>query len=644
MFKKLLSSAAVMLSAFCMNAGAQQLEMSNTNFGRLNPVTSSIQLEGDEFWWGYFNGDYSQIGSLGMGKNTKVPQSYDAAMCIEAGSAVGEGKTIKGLCFSFPNSTNVTDVKIWISNELPTNAESATVCWQEVKDITGYESYEDYENQVRFNTPYKIDPTKDTYIGYSFVISAANDDSDKYPIFITGKNFPAHKQGLLIKVNGDEGKWEDYEPYNFGDLAVKVLMSGDFEQDAAGMKESFTNESVIKGGTVRIPLEVQNAGINGITDMSFTVDINGEKQTVDFTPEYKVEGISTKCQLELEVVAPEATGVFPVTVTLDKVNGKDNNYEKKVANGQMIVVPEKVNHKVVVEEFTALWCGWCPRGFVALEQLRKDYGDNIVLVAAHINDEMDSKVYYDALEPNQPAPSAHVDRRHKTVDPYYGIAMYAEVPMAIKFEVDDFAAYAPVASVKAGAVLDGDVVTVKSDVNFLYSGAADYALAYVLTTDGLSNDKWLQKNYYSGMNYEHDELIDPLTKEGKDIKGLVFNDVAVDAKGIRNGLDGSIPSTVEAGKAVSHEEDFNIGSNKIIQDRSKLKACVFLFDRNSGRIVNADCVAVTNAAGIEGVEANDENVEEVARYTVEGRRIYSPEKGINLVKYSDGKVKKVVVK
>ena len=37
------------------------------------------------------------------------------------------------------------------------------------------------------------------------------------------------------------------------------------------------------------------------------------------------------------------------------------------------------------------------------------------------------------------------------------------------------------------------------------------------------------------------------------------------------------------------------------------------------------------------------NVEEVSRYSVNGQRLSAPTKGLNIVKYSDGSVKKVVV-
>ena len=640
----------VMLVAFSMNAGAQSLQMADSGFGRITPkfakgmVTSKIDVAADELWWGYWDGNVDVVGRLGMGQNSKAPQKYDAAFGFPAGSALTEGKTIKGIQFTFPSSENISDVRIWISNELPTSAETATVCCQKVEDIVGLERYDDYVNEVRFETPYEVDPTKDTYIGYSFVVNDDQSDEDRYPILITGKDNPSHPLGLLVKVNGDEGKWEDYEPYGFGDLGVRLLMSGDFAQDAAGIKESFSTESAVRGGTLRIPLEVQNAGVNGIRDFDLTIDIDGEIQTVNVAPIAKVEGIGTKYSFELEADAPEKTGVLPMKITVSKINGLENNYDKKVAEGKAIIVAEKADKKVVFEEFTAMWCGWCPRGLVALQEVKKDYGDKVVRVSAHINDDVQCVDYFDALVPNQPAPSAHLDRRDLSIDPYYGASLYSEVPMGVKYEIDKFLEYAPVATVKADAALDGNKLTIKSDVKFLYSGDANYGLGYVLTEDGMQDENWVQSNYYTGQNYENDPLLDPLTKMDKQITGLVYDDVAIAAKGIKNGLEGSIPATVTENQSVMHEESFDLSKYESIQDINKLGVAVFLFDRESGVIVNADFMPLSSSAAIEGVEADDELSTEVARYTVDGRMISEPEKGINLVKYSDGKVKKVIVR
>lgn len=54
-------------------------------------------------------------------------------------------------------------------------------------------------------------------------------------------------------------------------------------------------------------------------------------------------------------------------------------------------------------------------------------------------------------------------------------------------------------------------------------------------------------------------------------------------------------------------------------------------------IVELDATDINNPA-------TSTNLKEVYRYTTNGRRILTPTKGINVVKYSDGTVKKELVK
>ena len=54
-------------------------------------------------------------------------------------------------------------------------------------------------------------------------------------------------------------------------------------------------------------------------------------------------------------------------------------------------------------------------------------------------------------------------------------------------------------------------------------------------------------------------------------------------------------------------------------------------------------VKVTQATGITDTQTSAD-VREVARFTIDGKRISQPQRGINIVKYSDGTVKKVIVK
>ena len=54
-------------------------------------------------------------------------------------------------------------------------------------------------------------------------------------------------------------------------------------------------------------------------------------------------------------------------------------------------------------------------------------------------------------------------------------------------------------------------------------------------------------------------------------------------------------------------------------------------------------VKVTQATGITGTQTSAD-IREIARYTIDGKRINQPQRGVNIVKYSDGTVKKVIVK
>ena len=54
-------------------------------------------------------------------------------------------------------------------------------------------------------------------------------------------------------------------------------------------------------------------------------------------------------------------------------------------------------------------------------------------------------------------------------------------------------------------------------------------------------------------------------------------------------------------------------------------------------------VKVTQATGITDTQTSAD-VREIARFTIDGKRISQPQRGVNIVKYSDGTVKKVVVK
>ncbi|MCP1997127.1 Omp28-related outer membrane protein [Flavobacterium sp. HSC-61S13] len=51
----------------------------------------------------------------------------------------------------------------------------------------------------------------------------------------------------------------------------------------------------------------------------------------------------------------------------------------------------KYEHKVLVEDFTGTWCGWCPRVAHAIEESEKLYPESFVAIALHNGDNMEYK-------------------------------------------------------------------------------------------------------------------------------------------------------------------------------------------------------------------------------------------------------------
>lgn len=409
--------------------------------------------------------------------------------------------------------------------------------------------------------------------------------------------------------------------------------------DGIALSKNFGSVSSVKDGEIVIPVKLENSGTSKINNVTVTVTLDGR------TAEYTVAPTSDN-MVEIKVPAPSAAGMYDVAVSLDKVNGIENNSDVKTSTGKVVNLTRQVNRKVLFEEFTGLGCGWCPRGLVALEEAREKYGRDIVLISAHFDDPMKCREY-NLIKENQ-LPSAHLDRRMKSIDPYFGTSNGATL-FGIDEDIQKCAKIAPVAEVNVEAYIDGDKLYAKSDVKFLFSGSGNYAIAFVVTEDGVCNEKWSQLNNYSqfkgaGMPEEKDPKLAEWINADGHVKGYVYDDVAIVASGIKNGIDESMPKTFVEEESNIYEVEYDLKKLKSIKNRKNLNVCAFLFDRKDNTVVNANYMSFEHETAIEGVEADDENVVEAARYTVDGRMINTPEKGINIVKYSDGSVRKVVVR
>ena len=276
-------------------------------------------------------------------------------------------------------------------------------------------------------------------------------------------------------------------------------------------------------------------------------------------------------------------------------------------------VTSRVN-KVVAEELTGSWCGWCVRGIVALDETKKAHPEQFIAIAVHGNDFLESPEYTDyiaGLIGSSGYPNSVVNRDRNTAgDPEY---------IPVRFEQ------------KASAPIEGYVTLETGGEDGLYEATAKvalnsngldgrYRMAYAIVENDVyeeGNSNYVQHNSYAGgANGEmggYENLPDYITD-------FHFQDVARGTIGDPSGIEGSLPLRMDAGREYVTTESFTLPETVLNVDNVYIVA--MLIDTRSSGIVNADMAKLTadDPAGIAGPGVNTEP-ERVEIYTVDGRRV-----------------------
>ena len=276
-------------------------------------------------------------------------------------------------------------------------------------------------------------------------------------------------------------------------------------------------------------------------------------------------------------------------------------------------VTSRVN-KVVAEELTGSWCGWCVRGIVALDETKKAHPEQFIAIAVHGNDFLESPEYTDyiaGLIGSSGYPNSVVNRDRNTAgDPEY---------IPVRFEQ------------KASAPIEGYVTLETGGEDGLYEATAKvalnsngldgrYRMAYAIVENDVyeeGNSNYVQHNSYAGGANGEMGGYEDLPEYVPDFH---FQDVARGTIGDPSGIEGSLPLRMDAGREYVTTESFTLPETVLNVDNVYIVA--MLIDTRSSGIVNADMAKLTadDPVGIAGPGVNTEP-ERVEIYTVDGRRV-----------------------
>ncbi len=199
-------------------------------------------------------------------------------------------------------------------------------------------------------------------------------------------------------------------------------------------------------------------------------------------------------------------------ITHDEI-GNHSVYAEYTINGQIYITEEidysVVNplNKVLMEDFTGTWCGYCPPVKLAIEQARQVYPENISVVATHQNDQFtlpQEQELTSALGPFG-LPESRINRTTEWVDPY-----------ELNF-LDDIVNLHNNLAISIDSHIEGNNLNVS--IRFVSSYAmTNHKLVVYLTENGLIAD---QANY---LNYDDTSYFYEM---GNPIENYVHNDVLV---------------------------------------------------------------------------------------------------------------------
>ncbi len=581
----------------------------------------------EQMWWGHLSGNRMSSSDNGLGSSEAG--TIDVAMFVPKEHAFVGTSTIKAIRLWLGDDLSKIsdDVRVWISEDEPLSSGSYV---QSVPLST----LQVGKNDIELTTPYEV-KGKALYIGYTYTSSERS-----YPIMFEDK---MGTKSLFYR-HSNSGSWEDISE-DYGCLGLQVFIEGGPYPKNNVTVGDFGQQVVSKEqGSISVPIMVTNMGMNEITSFAYTITTDGgsttEEQTYDMSS-YAIPYNETRT-CHITFLADSKTAKYAKTLTITKLNGIKNKSAAKEAKGSLITIEEKPSVVPVVEEFTGTWCGYCPYGMVGMQALHEKYGDQVVLIAAHgsdimtIEDYNPIRAYYvDGY------PSSIINRNQETYPSKSNLLNYME-------KMKDAVVQGSISLSAEWGDTEKKSVNFTTKTKFVYSeDEGNYGIAFVLVEDGMigSGSSWAQSNYLSGSSVWQNDEMEFWKKADSKVTGLEYDHVAVSAWDIVDGVTGSVNPHIQERDVQTFTYRGQIPDKNLtlIQNKSKLTAIALLIDRTSGTIVNAAQAPISEmSTDITDLITNPTTIE--GYYTIDGKRISTPAKGVNVVKYADGSTKKIFVK
>lgn len=336
-----------------------------------------------------------------------------------------------------------------------------------------------------------------------------------------------------------------------------------------------------------LSVDVTNLGANTIT--SLEIDWNDGMSHIQTINTNIAPGATTSVA-HPDAVTYAAAVERTINVSINAANGGPDD-DASNNNGQTLhnTLSQATNKAVVIEEGTGTWCGWCPRGAVAMDYMVSTYPNDFIGIAVHNGDPMTVTAYDNGADISG-FPGCNVDRvlldasvSQSAFQQYYNDRVNLGVP----------------ANIGATVSGTGSSVTIDASATFYTPvSSANFRLGVVIVENGVTGTTsgYAQANYYSGGATAmggYESLPDPVPAAQ-----MVYDHVGRALLGGYSGQAGSVPATITDGTVANYSFNYTVPSTST---RANMKAVVMLLDLTTGEIVNATEVSIAEA-GIDNID------------------------------------------
>ncbi len=349
------------------------------------------------------------------------------------------------------------------------------------------------------------------------------------------------------------------------------------------------NDIAVKGGLpFTIKGRVMNLSATKVESYRVGYSIDGgteEYADIDVSVAARSEG-----EFTVDHAALEASGMHTLKVRIVSADGEADVYEgNNSREARLLMSSISAVKRVVMEEYTGLYCGYCPRGIVGIETMYERYPDNFIAVAKHCYSGTPSELQsptYD-YEISGGFPKCIIDRRWQC-DP--GPSNVSGYVLGAKNQ-------GTAVGVDADAAFTSEEakqVSVDAIAQFLVDKTnANYRFAFALIENDVyqpDGTKYVQTNSFAGKSTEMGGFESLPTKAP-----IVLQHVVRSGYHVKDGIEGSIPTSVSSSYPVSYRATLDVPST--VNKPENLCLVVYVLDKSTGYIANACQVAIKAGSG-----------------------------------------------